>query len=372
MKLYGPKELADLIPYPSYDANKYSRGRCVLIGGSLSYPGAISLAALASQRMGAGYTEVYTDMAVVGHVQAYHPSLVVRSWSTWDTAMLPASTTRKPCAYVIGCGFDLEDPLMPSLVRRILKNIEAPVLVDGSALRILSARKMRTLSAQRFKAKLPTIITPHMGEANALAAIFGLSTREPDELCLQLAQAYGVYCVLKGPDTYISDGEETLVMREGSAALAKAGTGDVLAGMIGALLAQGMEIMDACVLGTSLHARSALCALEDVGEVSLIAEDVINYIPAAIKNLHTEGLHASSTTREEALLQAAVSSAMQAELTGPYYPSKYRDAHDVKHIDRSVVDELEGASTLRTEDQSEGESLEDLDAKKRALESLEV
>ena len=285
MKQYDTYSLAQLLPFPGRDLNKYSRGKCVLVGGSALYPGAISLAALSSQRMGAGYTEVFTDPEVVRQVQSYHPSLVVRPWSMLDATTMPETTAKRPCAYVVGCGFDFEDANIPSLTRRLLKYVKAPVVVDGGALRILSAKKMRNLSAQRYRSGLSTIITPHMGEAVRLAHIFGLSTDEPDELCLQLSQAYGVICVLKGPDTFISDGEETLAMREGTPALAKAGTGDVLAGIVGALLAQGMQPIDACVLGTTLHARAGNFAAEQLTSISVCAEDVISCIPKAIQNI---------------------------------------------------------------------------------------
>ncbi|MEG0071873.1 MAG: NAD(P)H-hydrate dehydratase [Raoultibacter sp.] len=285
MKSYGPEDLAALLPFPRKDINKYSRGKLTLLVGSSTYPGAASLAALASQRAGAGYTEVYTEASIVRLIQTYHPSLVVRSWSVWDTQFVAASAPDRPCAYLVGSGFDATENYTSQLTRRLLRYAAAPVLIDGGALQILSAKKIRDLSATRFDKGYVTVITPHMGEAHRMGAIFGLNTTEPDELSLQLAQAYGVICVLKGPDTFISDGEEILAMREGTPALAKAGTGDVLAGIIGAFLAQGMEAIDACVLGTTLHARAGACAAAELTDISLCAEDVILSIPAAIKSL---------------------------------------------------------------------------------------
>ena len=172
-------------------------------------------------------------------VQAYQPSLVVRSWSDWDTQYVAASEPDRPCAYLVGSGFDDLDTYTSQLTRRLLKSADAPVLVDGGALNILSAKKIRDLTAQRYRRGQTTIVTPHMGEAARLAKIFNLKTTEPDEMALQLAQAYGVICVLKSHDTFISDGQEILAMREGTAALAKAGTGDVLAGIIGGSFGAG-------------------------------------------------------------------------------------------------------------------------------------
>ena len=285
MKQYGPVELADLLPFPDPFCHKYSRGKLTLLVGSATYPGAASLAALASQRAGAGYTAVYTEGSIVHQVQSYQPSLVVRSWSDWDTQYVAASEPNRPCAYLVGSGFDDVDSYTAQLTRRLLKSADAPVLVDGGALNILSAKKIRDLTAQRYREGRTTIITPHMGEAARLAKIFNLKTQEPDEMALQLAQAYGVICVLKSHDTFISDGEDILAMREGTAALAKAGTGDVLAGIIGGLLAQGMGAVDACVLGTTLHARAGVFASDDLTEICVCAEDIIRYLPHAIKSL---------------------------------------------------------------------------------------
>lgn len=285
MKQYGPIELAQLLPFPDPTVHKYSRGRLTLLVGSATYPGAASLAALASQRAGAGYTEVYTEGSIVHQIQSYQPSLVVRSWSVWDTQTVSASTPDRPCAYLVGSGFDALDSYTSQLTRRLLRYANAPVLIDGGALNTLSAKKIRDLTARRFNKGMPTIVTPHMGEAQRMAAIFGLTTKEPDEMALQLAQAYGVVCVLKSHDTFISDGEDILAMREGTAALAKAGTGDVLAGIIGALLAQGMDPIDACVLGTTLHARAGVFAAEELTEICVCAEDIIRFLPHAIKSL---------------------------------------------------------------------------------------
>ena len=285
MKSYGPEDLAALLPFPREDMNKYSRGKLTLLVGSATYPGAACLAAMASQRAGAGYTEVYTEASIVSQIQAYHPSLVVRSWSVWDTQFVAASEPNRPCAYLVGSGFDAHDSYSSQLTRRLLRYAVAPVLIDGGALQILSAKKIRDLSATRFEKGYVTVITPHMGEARRMGAIFGLSTPEPDELSLQLAQAYGVICVLKGPDTFISDGEEILAIREGTPALAKAGTGDVRAGIIGAFLAQDMDAIDACVLGTTVHARAGMLAAQELTDISVCAEDVVLAIPSAIKSL---------------------------------------------------------------------------------------
>ena len=104
---YSNDELVALVPLPADDANKYSRGTLAAIVGSERYPGAACLAAYAGQRMGAGYTEVFTSPSAVPLVQGFRPSLVVRPRAALK-ANLPAAKPGKPRAYLVGCGFDAE------------------------------------------------------------------------------------------------------------------------------------------------------------------------------------------------------------------------------------------------------------------------
>ena len=102
---YSEEKLLSLIPVPDREANKYSRGRLVLVAGSSVYPGAACLAALSAQRMGAGYVEVVTDVSSINFVRSYRASLVVSSDTEWIKHAPPASVFGKPCAYVVGPGF---------------------------------------------------------------------------------------------------------------------------------------------------------------------------------------------------------------------------------------------------------------------------
>lgn len=285
---YFDAALAAMLPHPEEKAYKYSRGKLTLVVGSAAYPGAACLAAAASQRVGAGYTEVYVEDSIVSAVQAYRASFVVRPWSGWVASEEKHSMFKHPHAFVVGCGFDVQDPYIASVTRQILKVAKAPVLVDGGALRMLPARKIHDLCSQRYADGHPTIITPHHGEANALARVFNVATDDFEHLALNLSRAYGAICVLKGADTYVSNGDETYCMNEGTAVLSKAGTGDVLAGTIGALLAQGIGPLDSCMLGATLHARAGNLAAADLGDIAVCAEDVIDYLAPAI--LETERL----------------------------------------------------------------------------------
>jgi len=284
MSSYDAEGLAALLPFPQVNAHKYSRGKLLLVAGSRPYPGAACLAAFAGERMGAGYTEVYTHAENVGKLQAYRPSLVVRSWDellSKDTLL--ASREGRPCAYLVGSGFDGTDSQSAHLLLHVLRNAEAPVLVDGGAIAALSVTAARALCRARHEKGLVTVVTPHSGEAAVIGRPLGLSGLPQVDYAEELAWEYGAIVVLKGANTVVSDGEHSFAMTEGTAALAKAGTGDVLAGMIAALLAQGLDPLDACVLGATLHARAGVAAAVQLTDICVTPEDVIDAIPAAVR-----------------------------------------------------------------------------------------
>lgn len=285
---YDAERLAALLPGPASDAHKYSRGKLTIVGGAAAYPGAACLAAAASQRMGAGYTEVVCAPESVPTVRAFRASLVVRSWEDLDSSSFVDARPGRPVAYAVGSGLDAAgDSAVEAkrLVHRALKHVHAPLLVDGGGLTTLASDRGRRLMRRRFVNGWPTVITPHAGEAARLAAPLDLPTDDSERLARLLALAYGAIAVVKGPDTFVSDGEGVVRVTEGTAALAKAGTGDVLAGMLGALLAQGLDPLDASVLAVTLHARAGRIAADRLTAISVTAEDVVAAIPLAIRSV---------------------------------------------------------------------------------------
>ena len=281
--------LAALLPHPAATDNKYSRGKCILFAGMARYGGAAVLATRAAQRMGAGYTVVFTAAGNELLLRMSAPSAVCAVWSTAVLSRLQDTSPERPVAYVVGPGFDADDVDTRSVTCAVLK-AAAPVLVDGGALSVLATRQARTLLENRRSAGHSTLITPHVGEAVRLWRALGPAETpdEPADFAAALAAELGVTCCLKGPLTFISDGERTACMAEGTAALAKAGTGDVLAGMAGALLAQGLAPFDAACLATTLHARAAVAAASELTDIAVLPEDVIEALPRAIMALDTQ------------------------------------------------------------------------------------
>lgn len=282
---YSRQELAAALPPLSPDANKYSRGKLVVVAGSARYPGAACLAACAAQRAGAGYVQVMCDPRSVPVVQACRSSLVAMSWEGLRASDLPSAKPGRPAACVVGPGFDGVDNAQRELSLKVARLAQAPALVDGGALSAFASAEGRMIGESRAAEGLATVLTPHAGEAARLAKAARIEGLVEGELASALARAYRCIVVLKGPDTFVSDGERTALVACGTPALAKAGTGDVLAGIAGALLAQGAPAFEASVLAAHLHAQAG-CACEGrMPARCVVPEDVIEAIPAAIANL---------------------------------------------------------------------------------------
>lgn len=273
--------LALQLPYPAADANKYSRGKLFAFAGSAAYPGAAMLAGDAALLSGAGYVQVVSEQSVVALVHAHRASLVATAIGDWSEDRYAAARAGRPCAYLVGSGYDSSDPATEQRVLDVLAHAKAPVLVDGGGLAALVSADARELLASRERQGYPAVLTPHAGEATRLAE--GGAAADDEVLARELAARYHATVVLKGPVTIVCDGENLYRMDKGTSALAKAGTGDVLAGMIGAFLAQGLEPFTASALGARVHAQAGREAAGRKTAICVTAEDVIEMIPEAMK-----------------------------------------------------------------------------------------
>ena len=280
------ESLAALLPYPAADAHKYSRGKCVIVAGCPSYPGAACLAAKASQFAGAGYTQVFTALENKLTLRLYRPSLVVNSFE--EFLPLQALKPGSKGAFVVGPGFETDNLAVLSLIESVLNYAARPVLLDGGALSYLPAlRDDSTWQNTLTLLSGSLVLTPHFGEAVKLGKPFNIdvASMTQEEAAHQLSLYYQATVVFKGQDTVIAQGDKTETISKGTAVLSKAGTGDVLAGLIGGFLAQGMDTLDACVLGVSVHAQAGCVAQDSYGQISACAEEVLSCIPQAIMNL---------------------------------------------------------------------------------------
>lgn len=284
----GP-DLAFMLPLPEDGANKYSRGRVLVGGGAPGMTGAVCLAARGALRTGAGYVAVAVPDPSLAVVEIKLTSPVKHGLpadaggALADTAVDELERLcRRADVVVLGPGLGRSDGTT-SAVRRLLERLTLPVVLDADGLWALSddLEPVRRRTA-------PTVLTPHVGEAARMLGATASDIEDDRPAAVRELAGEGVVCLLKGPRTLVSDGQRTAVTMTGGPALATLGTGDVLSGMIGALLAQRLPAFDAAVLAAHLHGAAGDAAADALTPVCCTAEDVLTYLPRAVRRLLDE------------------------------------------------------------------------------------
>ncbi|HEX6782981.1 MAG TPA: NAD(P)H-hydrate dehydratase [Solirubrobacterales bacterium] len=274
-----------LLPPRGPESTKFKSGQVAIAGGSRGLTGAVRMTSLAAIRAGAGYATVAVpaDLEIV--FELAQPEVMSVACPGGDGCLTPASakavlrTFERAAAGVVGPGLG-RGPGSLELAREVVPRIEAPLVLDADGLNAFAAR-LGELRSRRA----PTILTPHAGE---LGRLFECDATEVDANRLssakEAAEEAGSVVVLKGDDTIVTDGSRVAVNALSAPALATAGSGDVLSGMIAALLARGLEPFAAACAAVLAHARAGLDAAARVGAAeSVIATDVIDSIPAGIR-----------------------------------------------------------------------------------------
>ena len=285
-ELWDEAEYAALLPLPLADTHKNARGRVLVIAGSGAYPGAAVLAARGAMRSGAGYVTLAVPEGIVNVAQSHLLAAPVvglpqgRSHAFSSAAADKAlALSRDFDAVVLGPGLSQADGAATT-ARALVTRLKLPLVIDADALNALvdAAELIEQRSA-------PTVLTPHPGE---LGRLLGMTAAEVNaDRVSSSAKLAGPRraVVLKGAGTVISIEGRQIVNVSGTPALATAGTGDVLSGVIGALLAQRLEPLQAAALGVYLHGRAGEAAAADLTPMCVTAEDVPEYLPAAVAEL---------------------------------------------------------------------------------------
>lgn len=254
-------------------SNKGTFGKVLNICGSDKYIGAAYLSTISSLKVGAGLSALASTHKVIGSVSTMLPEAIYLSYKD---SLKKLNTFN---VILIGCGLGLSlcsQNIFTKVLRRLQKETK-PVVIDADGLNLLSKKYQR----------LPQncIITPHLLEASRLLKCSIEEVQADLELAAKkLTQKYECITVLKSHRTVICDTNlNTYINKNGNSSLAKAGTGDVLAGIIAGLLAQKMDNFEAAKLGVYLHSRTAEILSEKYTEYSILASDLVMNLNLAIK-----------------------------------------------------------------------------------------
>ena len=275
----------ELLPRRAGDTTKFSSGEVVIAGGSRGLLGAPRMASHAAMRAGAGYVIACVPASLQDALAtAATPELMTRGVAEDDGALAAAAvagvieSVRPDGALVLGPGLGRSDGAV-AFARELARTADAPLVLDADGLNAHAGRleDLRARSA-------PTVLTPHAGELGRLLQLDSDEIeRERLRHARDAAERSGAIVVLKGDDSLVAEpGGRVAVSRGGSPALATAGTGDVLTGVIAALLSQRLDAFVAASAGVLLHAAAGREAARRQGAAEgVVATDVIAALPAA-------------------------------------------------------------------------------------------
>lgn len=279
------KQLLQRLAHRPTNANKYDFGHVLVIGGSPGMVGAPLLASLAALRVGAGLVTVASRATTARQLEKRVKEVMTLALPPYDRteeatrAVLEFAAARKVTSVVIGPGLPR---MAESLVRTLLARLPLPAVLDAGG---LTAFRGHLELLQKTTVRNPgVIITPHSGEFDRLTNNTFNDDSERRRYAQRFAAQYRLTVVLKGHHTLVAHPNgSSYVNQTGNPGLATAGTGDVLAGVIAGLLAQRFEPAQAAEAGVYLHGLAGDVAAAEKTEAGLIASDLIDLLPAALK-----------------------------------------------------------------------------------------
>ncbi|GAA4773085.1 MULTISPECIES: NAD(P)H-hydrate dehydratase [Flavobacterium] len=258
-------------------AHKGIQGHALIIGGSYGKIGSVCLSAKACLKSGAGLVTVYVPKCGYEIVQTVMPEVMVLT-DECNEYISSIQTTLSIQVIGMGMGMGLHKETQQAFFQ-FLKMNYLPIVIDADGLNILSENKtwLENLSDK-------TVLTPHRKELERLIGIWE-SQEQMLEMVKEFSKKYNIVIVVKGAPTMIVYKNDVYVNTTGNQALATAGSGDVLTGIITGLIAQGYDMIDAAILGVYLHGLTADLAVHETSYNSFIASDIIQYLGKAFLTL---------------------------------------------------------------------------------------
>ena len=271
------EEVLGCLPQRVPNSHKGTYGKFLNISGSLGFTGAAILSTTSALRCGAGYVTLASPEPVIRDVTPVLPEattmlLKENGEHQIDPSNIPELLERaKRCtAVLVGCGLGKSEDTR-ELVFSLIRGVECPLIIDADGLNVLASNPEVLLEK-----KGTIILTPHAVEMSRLSGK-RLSDIQGNrfETAVSFAEKYGVILVLKGPATIVTDGKTSYINSTGNAGLAKAGSGDVLAGMIGSFAAQKLSGLDAARCGVYLHGMAADRCAKRLSQYGMLPSDLM-------------------------------------------------------------------------------------------------
>jgi NAD(P)H-hydrate epimerase len=261
----------------------------LVAAGSRGMSGAAVLCGSAALRGGAGLVQVAVPAEVLHTVAAGNPCYLATGFeqdtrgqfSTAATGELVQLATDWSDVVAVGPGVGQSES-MPGLIATLIGRVRKPLVIDADGLNALSRLPPNEWPTRNG----PLVLTPHPGEFARLTGLpVGDIQHQRQELAASFALEHELILVLKGHGTIVTDGKRLYRNTTGNPGMATGGTGDVLTGLIAALIGQGLSAFDAALLGVWVHGRAGDLAAERVGQTALIATDLLTYLPAALREV---------------------------------------------------------------------------------------
>ncbi len=280
------KYALSLIPERKDDANKGSFIKILNIAGSSNYSGAAYLSSISALKAGGGFITLACPELIIQRISSLMPEVTfIPLNSSNDGFISDENNIINLSDYGIisvGCGIGTKDCTKNFIFSVLNNSVSSKLVIDADGINIL-ANYDNKVSLKN------AIITPHPKELSRLLKVSIDEILDNREKYARIAsQTYDCITVLKGKNTIVTNGDEIFINKSGNCALAKAGSGDVLTGIISGLLSQHLSLFDAAKLGVYIHGLSGDIASEDLTVYSVLASDVIDYIPLAYDYILTE------------------------------------------------------------------------------------
>lgn len=274
-------KLAGLLPEKNISSNKGSNGTLTVVCGSYGMMGASQMCIQSALRSGVGLVKSIVPSNLYPILAGNIPQAVFMPYTSVDSMDILIQSMEKTNAIVAGCGLG-NTSKSKEFTEYIIHNSKVPIVLDADSLNSI-ADDLDILT----EANVPVVITPHPGEmARLLNTTVDIIQNNRLTVAVEFAKMYNVIVVLKGAYTVIAHPKgKAAINPTGNKGMAKAGSGDVLAGIIGSLIAQGMSPFSAAISGVYCHGYAGDLAQHKYGSISMLSTDIIDMMPTAFKQI---------------------------------------------------------------------------------------